>query len=190
MSHAAYNRTLLRWCALPYHVARIGACARTSTVAGTHTRVHICMHIHCYMTRATDMQTLVGPLLSFFSLFLSISHSFRSPPASLSCSLPLYLSLSRTHPCTRSIFLFFFYFPPVCSLQVPPPETLYSFFLSLSHPSPPLSSPPPAPSVPLDSISLCFIPFLSVFPKLPPLSLASAYTVEAAQAAEGHRSQL
>lgn len=150
-----------------------------------YTHLHAYLHAYRYMTRATDTckrstslsLSLILPLFFFRTLFrsrpLPLNRSFflfRSHPYAFSSSIPLLFPTSRPPPLST------------------PSRIFYSFFLSLSLSLSPIRS--LSSSMPSSHSSLNSSPSLSVSPKLLPLSLATAYTVETAQAAEGHRSQL
>lgn len=160
-----------------------------SRVCTQHPHTYFCMHayicyVHRYVTRATDTCKRSRPL--FFSHSLSYSFSLSPPP------LPFYRSLTLVRSVYPTLILFTLpLYPPTALFKyppLPPLETFYSFSLSLCF-SLFRSLPLLLPTF-VSFYSIRFPPPLSVFPKLLPLSLAIAYTVEAAQAAEGHRSQL
>lgn len=154
-------------------------CMCTASRIRTPTCIFACVPL--YDSRDRYMQRS-SPLSFSFILPLFPSHSF-VPPFPLDRSFFLF----RSHPCAFSPSV-----PLLFPASRPPPlstpsRIFYSFFLSFSL------------SISLFRVrslssyayvSLYSVPSLSVSPKLLPLSLATAYTVEAAQAAEGHRSQL
>lgn len=155
-----------------YSRSRVGAYARIAPPRiRTPTCIFACTRIR-YMTRATDTCKRLSPLslLLSFSIF-SFSHP-PFPPIAASSSFALTLAHSLRLSLSYSL-------SPSALFKYPLPNFLLSF--SFFHSFPLLL---------YAFISLYSIPFLSISPKLLPLSLATAYTVEAAQAAEGHRSQL
>jgi len=150
--------------------------------AHPHVHTYFCMHAYRYITRATDTCERSSPLS--LSLSRALFFAFAALPPRLSFLLSLSpsripfvrpsLSLSLPSPL-----------PPTALFKYPLPNFLLSLSLSLCFSllhSLPLLLPA--------FVSFYSVRSLSVFPKLLPLSLAIAYTVEAAQAAEGHRSQL
>lgn len=152
-------------------------CMCTATRIRTSTCIFACVPL--YDSRDRYMQTLIPSLPLSLSHSPSFSFSLFRPPFLLDRSFFLF----RSHPCAFSPSV-----PLLFPASRPPPlstpsRIFYSFFLSLSlFRVRSLSS--------YAYVSLYSVPSLSVSPKLLPLSLATAYTVEAAQAAEGHRSQL
>lgn len=131
------------------------------------------------------MQTLVP------SFSLSLSHAYThthahtySPSFSFALFFAFAPSLSRLLPLSflplriLSVYPSLIPYLPSAPFKCPLPNFL--LFLSLIR----------FPLLLYAFVSLYSISSLSVSPKLLPLSLATAYTVEAAQAAEGHRSQL
>lgn len=157
----------------------VGAYARTVANTRASTRTYVFLHARVPLHNSRDryMRTLVP------SLSLSLSRSFSLLPP----SLPVYRFFFRSHPrafpssVLLSVSLYPPPLPPTALFKYPLPNFLLSLCFSLLHSLPLLL---PA------FVSFYSVRSLSVFPKLLPLSLAIAYTVEAAQAAEGHRSQL
>lgn len=146
-----------------------------------HLRAYLHARVPLYDSRDRYMQTLVPSI--------SLSHAYtythtHSPSFSFALFFAFAPSLSRLLPLSflplriLSVYPSLIPYLPSAPFKCPLPNFL--LFLSLIR----------FPLLLYAFVSLYSIPSLSVSPKLLPLSLATAYTVEAAQAAEGHRSQL
>lgn len=153
------------------------------TAANTHIYVHICMHAYRYMTRAyTDTCKRSSPLSLCHTHIHTHAHT-HSPSFSFALFFAFAPSLSRLLPLSFLPLRILSVYPLIPYLPSAPfkcPLPNFLLFLSLIR----------FPLLLYAFVSLYSIPSLSVSPKLLPPSLATAYTVEAAQAAEGHRSQL